>query len=110
MDPQSSLDVVRLVGELDVSRRSELATALSQAGGGRAVLIDLSAVSYIDSTVVAELLHFRNEADANGRPVAVLIGSQQLARVIEYAGLAHAFAVFDDRGRALTFLAGTSPT
>jgi len=110
MDSQSSIDVVRLVGELDVSRRSELRTALSQATGGRAVLIDLGAVSYLDSTVIADLLRFRAEADENGRLVALLIGSRQVARVLEYAGLAQAFAVFDDRGRALTYLAGTSPT
>ena len=110
MDPQSSLDVVRLVGELDVSRLSELATALSRASGGGAVLIDLAAVSYLDSTVIAELLRFRSEADKNGRLVALLIGSQQVARVLEYAGVGQAFAVFDDRGRALTYLAGTSPT
>lgn len=109
MHPQSSYDVVRLDGELDVSRRAEVVAMLRQASGGRSVLIDLSSVSYADSTVIAELLRFRNEANAQGRRIALLSGSPQLVRLLEYAGLSRAFALFQDRGAALTYLAGTSP-
>ncbi len=110
MDPQSSYDVVTLAGELDVSRRPEVVAALGQASGGRGVLLDLSDVTYADSTVIAELLRFRNEANVRGRRVALLSGSPQLARLLEYAGLSKAFALFDDRGTALTYLSGTSGT
>ena len=107
MDPQSSFDVVHLSGELDIGRRAELVAALNAARGRPAVLVDFSTVTYADSTVIAELLRFRNEANAKGRRVALLSGNPQFARLLEFAGLAHAFALFDDRGAALTYLAGT---
>jgi anti-anti-sigma factor len=110
MSEQSSLEVVRMTGELDISRRAELVEALARASAGRAVLIDLSDVPYADSTVIAELLRFRNDAAENGRRIALLIGNQQFARILQYAGLAAAFEVFDARGAALTYLAGTEPT
>jgi anti-anti-sigma factor len=110
MSEQSSFEVVCLTGELDISRRAELADALARARAGRAVLIDLSGVPYADSTVIAELLRFRNDAEDEGRRTALLIGNPQFARILEYAGLSDAFHVFDERGAALTYLAGTYPT
>jgi anti-anti-sigma factor len=103
----SHYQVIRLAGELDMLRRDEIRSALVLAPTGRAILVDLTEVSYADSTVVAELLRFRNEADAANRRIAVLIRDPRFARVLEYAGLGDAFAIFDERGRALTFLAGT---
>lgn len=110
MGDQSSLEVVRLSGELDIGRRAELVDALARASAGRAILIDLSEVPYADSTVIAELLRFRNDAQDKGRRIAVLIGNPQFARILQYAGLSAAFHVFDDRGAALTYLAGTERT
>jgi anti-anti-sigma factor len=109
MSEQSLLEVVRLTGELDISRRAELSEALARASAGRAVLIDLSDVPYADSTVIAELLRFRSEAEGDGRRIALLIGSPQLVRILQYAGVSGAFRVFDARGEALTYLAGTNP-
>ncbi|HEX3468676.1 MAG TPA: STAS domain-containing protein [Candidatus Elarobacter sp.] len=107
MNPQSSLEVVRLAGELDVSRREEVVAALERAAAAPAVLIDLSDVPYADSTVLAELLRFHGTAEANGRRVAVLITSPQVSRILEYAGVPATFPVYTDRGAALTHLAGT---
>ncbi|HTW83563.1 MAG TPA: STAS domain-containing protein [Candidatus Sulfotelmatobacter sp.] len=106
MSPQSSLTVLKLTGELDIAQREAVQAALQLDAGGGPVLIDLSEVSYADSTVISQLLRFRNEAEARGRKIALLIGSPQFRRLLQYAGLGDAFAVFDDRGRALTFLAG----
>jgi anti-sigma B factor antagonist len=110
MASESSLAVIRLSGELDIGRRDEIAVQLRTASPGSAVLIDLSDVPYADSTVIAELLRFRGEVEREGRRIAVLIGNPQIARILEYAGLSAAFHVFDDRGAALTYLAGTRAT
>ena len=110
MASQSSLAVIRLSGELDISRRDEIAAQLRTASTGSAVLIDLSEAPYADSTVIAELLRFRGEVEGEGRRIALLIGNPQIARVLEYAGLSAAFNVFGDRGAALTYLAGTQAT
>lgn len=110
MDPQSSLEVVRLAGELDISRRDELAAALERVAAAPAVLIDLSDVPYADSTILAELLRFHGAAEANGRRVAVLISSPQISRILQYAGVSATFPVYTARGAALTHLAGTKAT
>jgi anti-sigma B factor antagonist len=106
---QSSLCVVKLTGELDISQREAVAAALQLDDGEGPVLIDLSEVTYADSTVIGELLRLRNNADSRGRRIALLIGNPQFARLLQYAGLGAAFEVFDNRAAALTFLAGPRP-
>ena len=78
--------------------------ALQPSDGSGPILVDLADVTYADSTVIAGLVRLRNDADAAGRRIALLIGDARLARLLQYAGLAEAFNVFDDRGAALTYL------
>jgi anti-anti-sigma factor len=96
-----SIAVIRLTGELEIGRRDEVAAALVLGGNESAVLLDFSEVSYADSTSLAELLRFRDEASKQDVPVAIVIGSKQFARLIQYAGLSHAFRIFDNRAEAL---------
>ncbi len=96
-----SIAVIRLTGELEIGRRDEIAAALVMAGNESGILLDFSDVSYADSTSLAELLRFRDETAKAGVPVAVVIGSRQFARLIQYAGLSHAFRIFDNRAAAL---------
>jgi anti-sigma B factor antagonist len=96
--------VVRLDGELDVSRKDELRSALQNALQASSVLLDLAGVTYADSTALVELLHFCTDLKDSNVPVALLIETPQFARLIKYAGLDQAFAVFDERDDALAFL------
>lgn len=105
----SSIDVIKLSGELEIARRAEIRAALKVEGGEKPVLIDFSDVTYADSTAVAELLRFHTEAAAARIPVAIVYGSPRFARLLQYAGLSDAFAVFDDRAAALTHLAESRP-
>ncbi len=108
MNQQSAIQIVTLEGELDIARRAEIRNALVADAPGPAILVDLSNVSYADSTTIAEMLRFRRDAEKHGRKIALLINDPQFARVIQYAGLADAFAVFEERGAALTYLSGAS--
>lgn len=105
MTSSSSLAVVTLAGELDMARRDELTRVLSVEAPGPAILVDLIAVTYADSTAISQILRFRNEAERFDRKIALLIGGPHLKRVLQYAGLSEVFAVFEDRGEALTYLA-----
>jgi anti-anti-sigma factor len=96
-----SITVIRLTGELEVGRRAEIAAALAVAGSEAGILLDFADVSYADSTSLAELLRFRDEAATHDVPVAIVIGSKQFARLIQYAGLSHAFRIFENRAEAL---------
>jgi anti-anti-sigma factor len=103
-----SIAVIRLTGELEIGRRDEIAQALVVTGNESGVLLDFSDVSYADSTSLAELLRFRDEAAKYNVPVAIVTGSKQFARLIQYAGLSHAFRIFDNRAEALTDLSGAA--
>ena len=89
-----SITVIRLTGELEIGRRDEIAALLVVSGSEAGILLDFSDVSYADSTSLAELLRFRDDAD-------IVIGSKQFARLIQYAGLGHAFRIFENRAEAL---------
>jgi anti-sigma B factor antagonist len=108
MSHNATIDVVQLSGELDIDRREEVASALGATAPPAHALIDLSEVTYADSTVISELLAFRNRTERDGRRTAILVGSPRLSRVLEYAGLSDAFSLFDDRESALRFLHGTA--
>lgn len=100
-----SIAVIRLDGELEIGRKTEIAAALVIAGTESAILLDFSDVNYADSTSLAELLRFRDEAAKREVPVAIVTGSRQFARLVQYAGLSHAFRIFDNRAEALMNLA-----
>ena len=59
--------------------------------GARAVLVDLSDVTYADSTALTELLRFCVTAQRDRIPLAVVIRTRQFSRLVQYAGLAGAF-------------------
>jgi anti-sigma B factor antagonist len=96
--------VIELGGELDLARRVELRDALRFSSETRAVLLDLSEVTYADSTVLTELLRFKTAADEEHIPVALVAAHAQFTRILSYAGLDEAFQVFKDRGEALSYL------
>jgi len=104
MSDSTTLAVVKMDGELDIGRRAEIRAALAVDGHPSGVLVDFAAVSYADSSAISELLRFRNDLNRRGLPVALLIQSPQFKRLLEYAGVHEAFAVFDERAAALTYL------
>ncbi len=100
----SSLAVLHLAGELDVGRRDEIARTLVVNGSESGILVDFTEVTYADSTTLTQLLRFRADAEHHKVPIAIVIGSRQFARLIQYAGLGEAFAIFDTRAAALAYL------
>ena len=105
MNESDSVRVIRLSGELEISRKREIHDALAISGDGAPVLLDFSEVTYADSIALTELLRFCAAAERNGRPVALVIRTPQFARLVQYAGLANAFKIFTDSTQALEYLA-----
>jgi anti-anti-sigma factor len=97
--------VVRFSGELEIGRKNEIRDSLASSKGARAVLLDLADVTYADSIALTELLRFCVEAQRENRPVALVIATPQFTRLVQYAGLATAFKIFQDRSAAAAFLA-----
>ena len=101
----TSIAVIRLTGELEIGRQDEIAQALRVTGSEPGILLDFADVTYADSTSLAMLLRFRDQAMRRNVPIAIVIRSKQFARLIEFAGLSDAFRIFDSRAAALTDLA-----
>jgi anti-anti-sigma factor len=105
-----AIETIELGGELELSRKQEIRDAFTLRDGARGVLVDLSNVTYADSTALTELLRFCVMAQRASVAVAVLIRTRQFARLVQYAGLASAFRVFDDRDEALAYLVAQTET
>jgi len=104
MNESTNVGVVRLGGELEIGRKKEIREALAAAADAPAALLDLGEVTYADSIALTELLRFCAGALDRKRPVALVIRTPQFARLVEYAGLAGAFTIFDDAARARAYL------
>lgn len=107
MNEDHGIKTIRFSGELEISRKNEIRQALCRTDEDRAVLIDLAEVTYADSVALTELLRFCVDSQRDAIPVALVIQTPQLARVVQYAGLATAFKTFDDVGAAAAHLAET---
>lgn len=110
MSQSQAIKTIRLTGELEVSRKSEIRDALQRADHSGPFLVDLAGVTYADSTALTELLRFCVLAKRDGNPVAVVIQTPQFARLVQYAGLSGAFPIFGDTETALEYLNEGAPS
>ena len=105
-DSAEGTATVAIGGELDLSTIARLEGALLEQVTQRpAVLVDLSALTFIDSSGIGVLIQALK--NGNGIPMHILIGpGSQVERVFRIAGLYEALPVFSDRQLALAGLAG----
>jgi len=92
--------VVRVTGEVDLDSSPELWTQLQGAlRGGRPVKVDLSEVSYIDSSGVAMLIKGLKHASKSGQKYQLVDPSPRVMAVLELAQLPQIFEIVrtDDR-------------
>jgi anti-anti-sigma factor len=103
-DSPDGASIVALGGELDLSTIPRMEGALVEQIRQRpAVLVDLSKLTFIDSSGIGVLIQAHRIA--NGTPMGVLIGpDSQVARVFGIAGVADALPVFSDREQAFAGL------
>lgn len=88
VDAAADTVVVAVSGDLDMSNSDALTEALTKAGaGGVAVVADLSAVTFIDSSAVSALLASATALSAAGSRLALGPRSAMVARVLDITGL-----------------------
>jgi anti-anti-sigma factor len=85
--------VITLSGELDLSNVAEMRSSLADALGPAAV--DLSAVTYLDSTALYELGALRKRVGN----VVLIAPSPQIRRTLEIVGYTKIFDIVDDRAQ-----------
>jgi anti-sigma B factor antagonist len=88
--------VVALKGEVDLeSSPVARELLLTSVAADRNVLVDLSAVTYIDSSGVASLVEALQASRKNGTQFALAAASEPARRVLELARLDRVFTMHD---------------
>jgi anti-anti-sigma factor len=102
-DPVEGALLVTASGELDLAAAPRLATVLSIATAGTQpnVVLDLSAVDFIDSTALGAIMHASTEAEATGKQIIVVALDGPVRRLLEITNLTGRFRVYPSRADAL---------
>ncbi len=79
--------VFALRGELDVAHAEELRLALTSVAEGSVVVVDLSELTFIDSSGLTALVHARNKLAATGAVLQVRGARGNVKHVFQIAGL-----------------------
>jgi anti-sigma B factor antagonist len=95
------LAFVRVSGEIDLANADRVSSALAspQALGAVGVVLDLTQVSFIDSSGLAALLNARKQLD--GRLAVVVGPGSAVSRLFETAGVGRHLRVVEDEASAL---------
>ncbi len=102
----SEVGVVTAGGELDIYTADQVGASIDEArsSGASIVVIDLSAVSFIDSSALAILVERKKRLGADGGEVIVVADGQPVLRAFEVSGLDRVFRIFGDLDEALEAL------
>lgn len=89
--------VLALAGELDVISAPDLEMHLTGLAAEKCprVLLDLSRLTFVDSSGVSVLVKAKHEAEANGRRVTLRSPTEQVRQVFAVVGLADWLAYED---------------
>jgi anti-anti-sigma factor len=84
-------DTLRLAisGELDIGSKNSIIAAAAEARhlGVHTIEVDVSEVSFCDSSGISALVMIVNEGAAAGRPVTIINPRANVRRVLEIAGV-----------------------
>lgn len=99
-----------LRGELDHATAPELREPLDAAidAGARAVLVDLTDCSFIDSTGLSVLVHAHSRLTDDGGRLEICCPDPQVRRLLEITGVDRSFGVHQSRDEAVAALAAVS--
>ncbi len=94
IDALDGVTIVRLVGEVDVSTADALTDAVDNAPGP--VVMDLSGVTFMDSSGVRALVEAQHHAVENERVFALYRPSPRVVRLLELIDLRDMFTEVTD--------------
>ena len=83
------LALISVSGELDLYTAQRLQARIDEAGavGADTVVVDLSEVSFIDSTALAVLVQETRRLEGRGRSLVLVTNDPRTKRVVEVTGL-----------------------
>lgn len=91
-----TMKVVKLDGDLDFSRKAQIASRLAEADNTDIAIVDVAGVSYIDSSCLSCLALLKKRMRENGTAAILRIAgaSQSLRRIFEICGLDKSFEIY----------------
>lgn len=98
---QHGTAVIALTGDVDLEGSPKVRDVLLECVGKRPVLVDMSGVSYIDSSGVASLVEAHQTARKSDTTFALAQVSQSAMRVLELARLDKVFVIHSSVDDAL---------
>jgi anti-sigma B factor antagonist len=101
----NGLSIVALAGELDLSTSPRLeGRLLEELHQYESVVVDLTRLTFIDSTGIGLLIKAHQTADGCAKLHTVVSEGSQVERVFELAGLGSCLPIFLDRDQAVAAL------
>ena len=103
-DPIAGGHLIVASGELDISATGRLSTVLAVASTSPAgrLILDVTDVSFIDSTALGTILKAAAQLEEKGTVLAVVAPEGPVRRLLEVTNLTQRFRVFDTRQAALS--------
>jgi anti-sigma B factor antagonist len=109
--PRKTSVVLVVSGDADLHLAPELRDRLAEAitDGARHIVVDLSAVTFIDSKALGVLLGARNRLQGAGGHLRLVVPASDVRRIFELSMLDQVFALDSTRDEALTSLVDSGP-
>jgi len=103
---QDTVGLVTLTGEVDIYTAPRLKEHMLELfdGGVRDMVIDLSAVTFIDSTALGVLIGGVRRVNDLGGTIALVVATRPVQRILSVTGLDQVFTVHGTRDEALAGL------
>ena len=92
--------VVSLTGEHDLSSSDRVRDALQSVGRSPVTVLDLTAVEFVDSSILGVVVSAHREAKEGGRRLVVVVGSTpstSVRRILDLTGLSGVLEITETR-------------
>jgi anti-sigma B factor antagonist len=108
-EPEPGLNVLTAEGELDLASAPSLKWALTDvlSDGGRRIVVDLSQVTFIDSTALGVLVGVHRSLPVGAR-LGIVCTHDEVMNIFELTGLDATFDIFRTLDDALAFVRGSA--
>lgn len=98
MDPV----IITLRGEYDLARQPELRTELEPFYRHPYLVLDMTAISYVDSVCLSEFMRLRAARKTAGlRPACFVVNNDRFGRLFRFLGLDDVFTVVESLEQAM---------
>jgi anti-sigma B factor antagonist len=96
-------DIVRIAGDADLYVAPELERAFAQVADSvpRAAVVDMTALTFLDSTALGQLLAFRRWLEASEVPLLLVCDNRAVLRAFEITALDRRFQIVPTLSDAL---------